>query len=159
MSWQRKYDFQPGTKISSSQVDEEFNQLIDIANFLETSVNERARIEQGNLVPLVLQNGFVRQGTNDYPPAYRKTDTNYVYVVGAITKSTDILSSTVIAVLPVGSRPAYNFVVPITCVSADAQIWTQSTGSVRSNGNIIADIVPNGTRFIYMNMPPFLAEL
>lgn len=32
MAWQRIYDFQPGTKISSSQVDTEFDQLIDAVN-------------------------------------------------------------------------------------------------------------------------------
>jgi hypothetical protein len=36
MPWQRKYDFQSGTKISSSQVDEEFNQLIAAVNQVQT---------------------------------------------------------------------------------------------------------------------------
>lgn len=35
MPIQRKYDFQPGTKVSSSQVDEEFDQLVNAANTLE----------------------------------------------------------------------------------------------------------------------------
>jgi len=36
MSWQRKYDFQPGTKISSNQMDEEFNQLIAAVNQVQS---------------------------------------------------------------------------------------------------------------------------
>lgn len=34
----RKYDFQPGTKVFSSQVDEEFNQLVDAHNDHETRI-------------------------------------------------------------------------------------------------------------------------
>jgi hypothetical protein len=41
MSWQRKYDFQAGSKISSSQIDEEFNQLIAAANQLQTDDNAK----------------------------------------------------------------------------------------------------------------------
>lgn len=43
MPYQRKYDFIPGTKISSSQVDDEFNNLIDGVNTLESNI--------GNLTP------------------------------------------------------------------------------------------------------------
>lgn len=39
MPYQRKYDFQPGTSISSNQVDEEFDQLIGGLNTLETGLN------------------------------------------------------------------------------------------------------------------------
>lgn len=39
MPYQRLYDFQPGTTISSSQVDDEFNQLINAANTLEADLN------------------------------------------------------------------------------------------------------------------------
>lgn len=36
MPYQRKYDFRPGTPISSNQVDEEFDNLINAVNTLET---------------------------------------------------------------------------------------------------------------------------
>lgn len=43
MPYQRKYDFQPGTKISSNQVDEEFNNLIKAANDVEAATNNVAK--------------------------------------------------------------------------------------------------------------------
>ena len=42
MTYVRKYDFQPGTRISSSQIDEEFNQLIKAANDLDVEVGLKA---------------------------------------------------------------------------------------------------------------------
>jgi hypothetical protein len=36
MSWQRRYDFQSGTRISSNQVDEEFDQLIAAVNQIQS---------------------------------------------------------------------------------------------------------------------------
>lgn len=41
MPWQRKYDFQSGTKISSNQMDEEFNQLIAAVNQVQTDDNSK----------------------------------------------------------------------------------------------------------------------
>jgi hypothetical protein len=41
MSWSRKYDFQAGTKISSQQVDDEFNQLIAAVNQVQTDDNNK----------------------------------------------------------------------------------------------------------------------
>jgi hypothetical protein len=41
MSWSRKYDFQAGTKISSQQVDDEFNQLIAAVNQVQTDDNSK----------------------------------------------------------------------------------------------------------------------
>ena len=41
MPWQRKYDFQSGTKISSNQVDEEFNQLIAAVNQVQSDDNSK----------------------------------------------------------------------------------------------------------------------
>lgn len=41
MPIQRKYDFKPGTKISSDQVDEEFNQLISQINQVEDDDNSK----------------------------------------------------------------------------------------------------------------------
>lgn len=41
MPIQRKYDFQPGMRISSDQVDEEFNQLIAQVNQIESDDNEK----------------------------------------------------------------------------------------------------------------------
>ncbi|MFC8561413.1 hypothetical protein [Peribacillus frigoritolerans] len=59
MTYLRKYDFQPGTRISSSQVDEEFNQLIKAANDLEASNKLKAPIDKAQMYKITPDNGSV----------------------------------------------------------------------------------------------------
>jgi hypothetical protein len=54
MSYQRKYDFQAGTRISSNQVDEEFNQLIAAVNQIQSDdiskdIDLRSRVQMSKI--------------------------------------------------------------------------------------------------------------
>jgi hypothetical protein len=113
MTYSRKYNFQPGTKISSNQVDEEFDNVIAAANELEADLNSRysnsqmdsifAKKEQGDWIPLVLQNGWIYYGSGS-TPAYKKDNMGRVQVKGLIKNGTSAAGTT-IATLPVGYRP------------------------------------------------------
>lgn len=60
MTYVRKYDFQPGTRISSSQIDEEFNQLIKAANDLEASNALKAEKSQAQMYKITPDGGGVK---------------------------------------------------------------------------------------------------
>jgi hypothetical protein len=57
MTYIRKYDFQPGTRIASSQVDEEFNALIKAVNDIDASDKLKAPIEQAQMYKITPDNG------------------------------------------------------------------------------------------------------
>lgn len=59
MTYIRKYNFQPGTRISSSQVDEEFDQLIKAANDLEASNKLKAPIDKAQMYKITPDTGGV----------------------------------------------------------------------------------------------------
>lgn len=62
MPIQRKYDFKPGTKISSDQVDEEFNQLVSQVNQVESDLNEKEAdiISKAQMLKITKDNGDVK---------------------------------------------------------------------------------------------------
>jgi hypothetical protein len=67
MSYQRKYDFQAGTRISSNQVDEEFNQLIAAVNQIQSDDNSkdvdlRSRVQMSKITN---DNGGVKLSVTD----------------------------------------------------------------------------------------------
>ncbi len=63
MTWSRLYDFQPGTTISSSQVDDEFNQLIAIVNTLDgTDTNIKASAQ---MTKITTNDGGVKLSVSD----------------------------------------------------------------------------------------------
>lgn len=68
MPIQRKYDFQPGTRISSGQIDEEFDQLINAHNQTEERVNETIPYS-GATKDVDLNTRTVRNGTFAYRDA------------------------------------------------------------------------------------------
>ncbi|WP_026676776.1 hypothetical protein [Fictibacillus gelatini] len=66
-TYTRKYDFQPGTRISSQQVDDEFNQLIKAVNDLDKSVNLKADKDKAQMYKITKDDGgmpFMLGGTN-----------------------------------------------------------------------------------------------
>lgn len=121
MPYQRKYDFQAGTRISSSQVDEEFDQLIEAANNNEqniTDTNTAFATHQAdeatqdylghvklpeNWKPITLLNGWVNaSGGRD--AKYYKDGFGTVYLCGMIMSGTTNNGTTIFS-LPAGYRP------------------------------------------------------
>lgn len=71
MPYQRKYDFQPGTRASSSQVDEEFDNLMNAVNTLES--------DKANSLDVYVKTDYTN-GTG-----WRKTPDGFIEQWGTIT--------------------------------------------------------------------------
>jgi hypothetical protein len=160
MTYSRKYNFQPGTKISSIQVDEELDNLIAAANELESDLNNRysnsqmdstfAKKEQGQWIPLVLQNGWVYYGSGG-TPAYLKDNMGRVQIKGLIKNGTSAAGTT-IATLPAGYRPKET-----KYFLGDDGALAQKRIQVNPDGTIIISEAVNN-QFLILDAASFFAE-
>lgn len=129
------------------------NKLID-----ERVFARNANIQPKSHLPLTLLNGFMRNGTVDYPPQFQQDNLGYVHIMGSVYKEADVTNGTVLSILPEGDRPAYNIQSTVYCITANASSWGIGVATVRPTGEIAFDQVIPGTRFVLFNLVPYLAE-
>lgn len=162
MTIQRKYDFQPGTRISSSQVDEEFNNLIVFANTLEEGVNNRytkeqtdntyAKKTQENWIPLILQNGWGGTGVGNAEPRYMKDEFGFVHFKGSIWGGA-IADWTIIANLPVGYIPSERIRIPT--VNSDGGENTRASYIVFETDGTVKVKNLSWNSYLELNIAPY----
>jgi hypothetical protein len=119
MPIQRLYDFQPGTRISSQQMDDELTQLVNEVNdkySKQESDTRFAQKQQENWINAVMLNGWVTDPGSNSPTRFYKDEFGIVHIAGPISGGTKE-AWTQLFILPAGYRPSTNL-YPI-CMSDD----------------------------------------
>jgi hypothetical protein len=163
MAISRKYDFQPGTKISSQQIDDEFNQLVATSNDLETDIGIRytkgetdvkfAKKQQDAYIPAVFQNAWINYGNNYSEAGYMLDEFGFVHLRGMIYNG--ILAKAAF-LLPEGMRPAK--ILRFSTQAHNGTTQVVAAIDIKPAGNV--DVVYGGSTWVLLDgIPPFKAEL
>ncbi|MFC5775162.1 hypothetical protein [Ectobacillus antri] len=104
----RLYNFQPGTPISSSQMNQELNQLVNGVNNTysktESDANFLKKTALATATPL-MQSGWVSRSGSESAYKFIRTQEGLVHVVGSIINGATGINS-VISNIPPGFEPA-----------------------------------------------------
>jgi hypothetical protein len=151
---QRLYDFQPGTKISSQQMDDELTQLVNEVNNQEMIF---AKKQQETWHDLGLVNGWVNVGDGNATAQYMKDEMGFVHIKGYIKGGLTAYGNWIAYPLPSGYRPLQHHNVSVgtsdgNSISGDARIQVDSDGNIVTLQNV-------GNTYLQLSdILPFLAE-